>query len=123
MGSADFHKTRFATLCLGVMLLAVGRASGTEPDQQQQHQKPFHKLREHRSEFTGAEEDTASASEVREVRIGYFGPGDVQDPIAGGMWRAAQAAISDANRQGGYHGKPFRLVPVWSKDTAASTVP
>ena len=116
MGSADYHQTWLAALCLGVMLLAVGRASDAEPDQQQQQEEPFHKLREHRSEFEGADGDTVGAAEVREVRIGYFGPSDVQDRIAGDMWRAAQAAISDANRQGGFHGKPFRLVPAWSKD-------
>jgi branched-chain amino acid transport system substrate-binding protein len=32
------------------------------------------------------------------------------------MWQAAQRAVDEANRQGGYQGKPFRLLPAWAKD-------
>jgi len=55
-------------------------------------------------------------AEVDEVLIGYFGPSDPSDPQGGDMWRAAQLALEEANRQGGYRGKDFRLVPGWSKD-------
>ncbi|HEX6880817.1 MAG TPA: ABC transporter substrate-binding protein, partial [Terriglobales bacterium] len=47
--------------------------------------------------------------EVDEVRLLYFGPADASDSL----WNGARLAIEDANREGGYHGKPYRLVPVW----------
>ncbi len=46
---------------------------------------------------------------VEEVKFLYFGPADASDSL----WNGASLAIQDANREGGYHGKPFRLVPVW----------
>jgi branched-chain amino acid transport system substrate-binding protein len=53
---------------------------------------------------------------VTEVRIGYFGPSEPAHADGGDAWRAAQLAIDEANRQGGYRGKPFRLVAGWSDD-------
>jgi ABC-type branched-subunit amino acid transport system substrate-binding protein len=53
---------------------------------------------------------------VREVLIGYFGPSDPSDPDGGDVWRAAQLAVEGANAQGGYQGKPFRLVAAWSEN-------
>jgi ABC-type branched-subunit amino acid transport system substrate-binding protein len=38
------------------------------------------------------------------------------------MWSAAQLAIDKANRQGGYRGLPFRLVPIWSQNQWGSGI-
>lgn len=57
-----------------------------------------------------------------EILIGYFGPDDVDHPEGGDLWRAAQLAIEEANREGGYQGKPFRLVPGWSENPWGSGV-
>jgi branched-chain amino acid transport system substrate-binding protein len=54
--------------------------------------------------------------DVDEVLIGYFGPCDADDPQGGDLWCAARLAVEEANRQGGLHGKPFRLVPGWSEN-------
>lgn len=54
--------------------------------------------------------------QVCEIPIGFFGPSDPEDPVGGAVWRAAEAALSEANANGGFHGKPFRLVPAWSSD-------
>ena len=62
----------------------------------------------------GSEADGAESA--GEVRIGYFGPCDPDHPLAGDMWRAAQLAVDRANADGGYRGRPFRLVPAWSKN-------
>jgi len=51
-----------------------------------------------------------------DVLIGYFGPSDPADPEGGDMWRAARLAVEEANQEGGYRGKPFRLVPGWSEN-------
>jgi len=51
---------------------------------------------------------------VTTVDIGYFGPAEHTHPVAGDMWCAAQMALNEANRRGGYHGNPFRLIHAWS---------
>ncbi|MCP5117243.1 MAG: ABC transporter substrate-binding protein, partial [bacterium] len=45
-----------------------------------------------------------------------FGPSDPEHPLGGQMWQAAQLALELENDAGGYRGKPFRLIPAWSKD-------
>ena len=54
--------------------------------------------------------------DVSEVLVGYFGPSDPDHPEGGDLWKAAELAVSQANARGGYQGKPFRLVAVWSDD-------
>jgi branched-chain amino acid transport system substrate-binding protein len=53
---------------------------------------------------------------VNEVLLGYFGPSDPANPEGGDLWCAAQLAIEEVNREGGFRGKPFRLIPGWSSD-------
>jgi len=57
---------------------------------------------------------TASAAETEEILIGYFGPASATHPDGGDLWCAASLAIEEANADGGYEGRPFRLVPSWS---------
>ncbi len=65
-------------------------------------------------EYAGPGRDAPEPENVAEVRIGYFGPDDPAHPEAGDLWCAAVLAIEQANGQGGYQGKPFRLVARWS---------
>ena len=53
---------------------------------------------------------------VAEVLIGYYGPADESHPEGGILWQGATLAIEQANREGGYKGRPFRLVPRWSEN-------
>jgi len=53
---------------------------------------------------------------LSEVKIGYFGPSDPDDPLSGDLWLAASLAIEQLNRDNGYQGIPYRLVQGWSKD-------
>jgi len=78
--------------------------------------KAFFDARKHRTEYAGLGREAPAPEKFDEVLIGYFGPSDPDDPVGGDMWRAAQTAVQKANDQGGYHGKPFRLVPGWSQD-------
>jgi branched-chain amino acid transport system substrate-binding protein len=77
---------------------------------------PYFDARQHQTGYSGPSGPTTSAEDVDEVRIGYFGPADPEHPLHGSMWRAAQLAIEQANREGGLAGKPFRLLPAWSED-------
>ncbi len=97
--------TRFswmATIVVGIAAAAIAA------------EKPFYDLRTHQTEYAGPGRDSPDPTDVDEIRIGYFGPSDPAHSAAGDAWCAAQLAIDEANRAGGYRGKPFRLVPGWS---------
>jgi len=64
--------------------------------------------------YSGPGREEPEPADVTDVRIGYFGPSDPAHLDGGDAWCAAQLAIERANRQGGYRGKPFRLVAGWS---------
>ena len=76
----------------------------------------FFNVRQHTSEYAGPGRDLPAPIHVAEVSIGYFGPSDLLDPLAGDMWRAAEMAVEEANAQGGLDGRPFRLMPAWSQN-------
>lgn len=54
--------------------------------------------------------------EVEEVVLGWFGPGDPDDPTGGDFWRGAILALEELNEKGGHQGRPFRLVSGWSSN-------
>ncbi len=74
----------------------------------------FHDGRKQPLEYVGPGREQPEPTNVEEVRIGYFGPDDPNHAEFGTLWSAAQIAIDQANHQGGYRGKPFRLVARWS---------
>ncbi len=66
----------------------------------------------HPNIFTGAGRDLPEPKNLTEVRIGFFGPIEhTPDEVFGQrMLHGAQLAIEEANANGGYGGKPFRLM-------------
>jgi branched-chain amino acid transport system substrate-binding protein len=88
---------------------------GIKPDQPRAPQGPkaFFDGRNRPLEYAGPGREDPEPADPAEVLLGYFGPSDPAHPD-GDLWCAAQLAIEEANRQGGYRGKPFRLVPRWS---------
>lgn len=55
--------------------------------------------------------------DVADVRIAWFGPAESATPgesTAHELWQGALLAQEEENAAGGYHGKPFRLIPAWS---------
>ncbi len=65
-------------------------------------------------EYNGPGRDEADPKDLREIRIGWFGPPDAEDPQGGQQWMGANLAIDEANRNGGYRGLPFRLMSAWA---------
>jgi ABC-type branched-subunit amino acid transport system substrate-binding protein len=59
---------------------------------------------------------------VDAVPIGYFGPTDPAHPTGGSFWVGASQALAEVNREGGYKGKPFRLVTAWSENPWAGGI-
>ena len=103
--------TVMLALALGLVPgAAIDAGDAVEPDTQ----RPFFEARSQRTEYAGPGREDPEPTDVHEVRIGYFGPSDPSHPLGGDMWVAAGIAIDHANRDGGYGGIPFRLVPTWS---------
>jgi branched-chain amino acid transport system substrate-binding protein len=76
--------------------------------------KPAVDFRERATPYAGPGRDAPGPARVSEVLIGYFGPSDSDHPEHGDAWVAAELAVTEANREGGLDGVPFRLVPAWS---------
>jgi ABC-type branched-subunit amino acid transport system substrate-binding protein len=66
----------------------------------------------HPNIYSGAGRDLPEQKNISEVRIGFFGPIEhTPDQVFGQrMLHGAQLAVEEANAQGGYGGKPFRLM-------------
>lgn len=63
--------------------------------------------------FTGPGRNAPDPKGLTEVRIGFLGPIEQQDPdhaFGLRMLHGAQLAVEEANARGGYGGKPFRLM-------------
>lgn len=62
--------------------------------------------------YTGSGRDIPDPKDISEVRIGFFGPIEhTPDQVFGQrMLHGAQLAVEEANAQGGYGGKPFKLM-------------
>ena len=106
---------RVASRCGLVVCLAVVFLQGLAA-QPATSAEPFRDLRQQATPYAGPGRELPEPRDVPEVRIGYFGPSDPAHPEFGDAWRAAQLAIEQANRAGGYQGKPFRLLARWSEN-------
>jgi branched-chain amino acid transport system substrate-binding protein len=63
-------------------------------------------------EFYGAGRELKAPSTLTEVRIGFLGPltGSVMVPQGKQMLQGATLAIEEANKKGGYHNMPYKLM-------------
>ncbi len=74
--------------------------------------KPYDLNYTHPNIYTGAGRDIPEPKNLKEVRIGFFGPIEHSPELLFGqrMLNGAQLAVEEANARGGYGGKPFRLM-------------
>ncbi|HYW79682.1 MAG TPA: ABC transporter substrate-binding protein [Thermoguttaceae bacterium] len=100
-------------LTLVILALTTSVLPAAPPSQRK---AAFLDLRIHQPKYVGPGRELPEPTDVDEVLLGYFGPDDPADPRFGQMWCAARLAVEEANRQGGYRGKNFRLLAGWSKD-------
>ena len=104
-------------LAAGLLAFVLGGAVSSGA----QEPGPWKEAGERPLEYRGPGRE-APAPAVDEVRLGWFGPGDPDHPSGGEFWRGATLAVEGLNREGGYHGAPFRLVPGWSESPWAAGV-
>ena len=96
----------FAGFAVVLLPVVLGGSTAAE--------EPFRDLRKHAAAYAGPGRELPEPTDIKEVLIGYFGPDDRAHLDGGDLWSAALLAIDEANREGGYKGKPFRLVARWS---------
>jgi branched-chain amino acid transport system substrate-binding protein len=77
---------------------------------------PYRDFRAHATPYAGPGREAPEPPDAGEVLLGYFGPPDPAHPDGGDAWVAATLAVAEANREGGYRGRPFRLAPAWADD-------
>lgn len=99
-----------AVIATGCLVAAAEPPAVPPPDAQ----APFFDRRKLPLDYAGPGREAPEPKDLTEVRIGYFGPADPAHPEGGDLWCAASLAVEQANQQGGYRGKPFRLVARWS---------
>ncbi len=109
-------------ICCAVLPLCSLAGADETVQEKPSAPKPFFRAREHQTEYAGPGRELPPPADVDEVLIGYFGPNDPADLHGGDIWRAARMAVEEANAAGGYRGKPFRLLPAWSKNPWGSGV-
>ncbi len=85
-----------------LLLICAGAQAQTAP-------RPYKDARKQPSVFSGPGANDPEPT-VKEILFGWFGPAE------GPMWDAANQAIGEANKNGGYKGLPFRLVSGWAAD-------
>jgi len=67
-------------------------------------------------EFTGWHGPVSSGLELDAIKIGLFAPDEPSHPLGSSITDAANLAIEEANRNGGYSGIPFSIITRWSDD-------
>ena len=130
---------RYGLLALALWLFhsPFSAAALAESDPPAHTSLPFLNLRQSTLDYYGP---SINLTNLTELRIGWFGPTNLDDPLTGDLWWAANHAIQEANAQTADHGlrttdhgspishlpsppsafcllpSPFRLVPRWSVD-------
>jgi branched-chain amino acid transport system substrate-binding protein len=88
--------------------------AGTPQDLEpyERYVQPYYQNYTHPNIYAGAARDIPDPKDLPEVRIGFLGPIAKQaDQVYGlRMLNGAEMAIDEANANGGYGGKPFRLM-------------
>jgi branched-chain amino acid transport system substrate-binding protein len=79
-------------------------------------QAPYKDVPKSPATFEGPGRELPEPAGIREVLIGYYGPADPAHPEGGMPWQGASLAVEEANAEGGYKGKPFRLDASWSEN-------
>jgi ABC-type branched-subunit amino acid transport system substrate-binding protein len=106
-------------------LLGAALASAlwsASPSSGQDRPTPILDLRTREAQYLGPGRELAPPTDLREIRLAWFGPPDEADPEWGDAWRGALLAVEEVNAAGGYRGLEFRLLSAWSESPWGSGV-
>jgi branched-chain amino acid transport system substrate-binding protein len=113
---------RILTTTYILLALSLMAWAGYTHPRNHPYRKVFFDARKHQTSYEGPGREERPPTDIKEVLIGYFGPGTSSHPKWGDMWCAACLAIDQANQKGGYNGFPFRLVAGWSENPWSSGI-
>jgi branched-chain amino acid transport system substrate-binding protein len=77
---------------------------------------PYKRMLDDPLAFQGHKGEPVEVAGVEAVTIGLFLPAQDADPLARELLRGVELALEDVNRQGGYRGRPFRVVRRWAEN-------
>jgi branched-chain amino acid transport system substrate-binding protein len=100
----------------------VSTPGAASPSAAQDRPQPLLDLRTHETSYLGPGRELPPPADLREVRLGWFGPPDATHPEWGEAWRGAALAVEELNEEGGYEGRDFRLLSAWSESPWGSGV-
>ena len=113
----DRKKNRSASvLLLPAYLLLLFLISPVFCSVQEEENIPPFELRRQQAGYYGPEKERPDPAEIEEILVTYFGPGEASHSKYGDLWTALRIAEKTINSSGGIHGKPFRILPVWTED-------
>jgi branched-chain amino acid transport system substrate-binding protein len=103
-----------ALLCLGFL---PSTSAAQSADQNPEPRRP--RLRDTTLGYNGPSDDITN---LTDIRIGWFGPSNLDDPLSGDLWWAVNFALQEANTPpsdsrlpaSDFLRLPFRLIPRWS---------
>jgi branched-chain amino acid transport system substrate-binding protein len=103
-----------ALLCLGFL---PSTSAAQSADQNPEPRRP--RLRDTTLGYNGPSDDITN---LTDIRIGWFGPSNLDDPLTGDLWWAVNFALQEANSPTSGSGLPasdflrlpIRLIPRWS---------
>jgi branched-chain amino acid transport system substrate-binding protein len=98
-----------------VAVLLGSPAATASDDRARARPEEYKRAGEEALEYRGSGRELPEP-DVDEVVLGWFGPGDPDDPTGGGFWRGAALAVEELNGEGGDRGRPYRLQPGWSEN-------
>src|ERR1035437_6513472 len=117
------HDYRLSIIMILVVVFSVSSLFGQQPKQNygkatdeifpyQRYQKAYKYFFLESLNFYGAGRDKVAPKDLNEIRIGFLGPleGSVIVSLGKQMLQGATLAIEEANKNGGYSGKPFKLM-------------
>jgi ABC-type branched-subunit amino acid transport system substrate-binding protein len=117
------HDYRLSIIMILVVVFSVSSSFGQQPKQNygkatdeifpyQRYQKAYKYFFQESLNFYGAGREKVAPKDLNEIRIGFLGPleGSVIVSLGKQMLQGATLAIEEANKNGGYSGKPFRLM-------------
>jgi ABC-type branched-subunit amino acid transport system substrate-binding protein len=107
---------------VALILSATSALGQSDPPPTPAEPEPFHDFRSQPLEYSGPATEEQQLDDVEEVLLGWFGPSGLAHGDDQELWKAAQLAVDEANENGGWHGKPFRLIARWSEDPWGSGV-
>lgn len=104
-------------VAMGLSMLVGLAAHLVTAEETPRSSTPYRRLRESTLGYHGPSDDPAK---LTEIRVGWFGPTNLDDPLTGDVWWSVNQAVGEANASP--DALPVLLVPRWTADPWGSGI-